>query len=157
VDPSAAELVISQAHATLQVDEKALERIVHCLMRAEGRKWQYLSIVFTDNETVHDLNRTYLGHDYVTDVISFDLSEGGPESDPANVIVSGEVYVDLDTAAERHEDYGCGLEEEALRYAIHGLLHLLGYEDATADEKEHMHVLEDTYLRCADKIDAAKK
>ena len=106
---------------------------------AEGGAPGTLSVVLADHATVLELNRAYLQHDYITDVLAFALSDDPLEFD-------GEIYIDLDTAAERHTEFGTTYEREACRYAVHGLLHLLGYDDHTPDGKAHMHVLEDQYL-----------
>jgi len=132
---------IDLAHPSLQVDTRVLEALIWNVLTGEGAEPVYIGVILTDHETVLDLNRTYLQHDYLTDVLSFDLSE----SEDAHAI-EGEVYVDLDTALERHEEFGVSFEEEVRRYVIHGVLHLLGYDDATPEEKAAMHALEDKYL-----------
>lgn len=135
-------LVVTPAHPTRRLDEARLERLLRHVLAAEGASWESVDVILADHATVLELNRTYLGHDYLTDVLSFPLhAEGEP--------VSGEVYVDLDTAAERHAEFGVTFEEEARRYAVHGLLHLLGYDDATPEERAAMHALEDRYLAAA--------
>ncbi len=136
-----AELVIAQEHPTLRLGEAVVERLTRHLMHAEGIPWRYLGIILTGHERVLELNRSFLGHDYHTDVLSFDLGDETPDAP-----LAGEVYVDLDTAAERHAEFGTTFEEEALRYVAHGLLHLAGYDDATPAEKAAMHALEDRYL-----------
>ncbi|RMF64358.1 MAG: rRNA maturation RNase YbeY, partial [Bacteroidetes bacterium] len=117
-----------------------LDRLVRRVLDGEGIAWHYVGVILTDHATVLDLNRAYLHHDYLTDVLSFNLS--GPD----DALLTGEVYVDLDTAAERHAEFGVTFEEEVFRYVVHGLLHLAGYEDATPAEKAAMHALEDRYL-----------
>ncbi|WP_456428956.1 rRNA maturation RNase YbeY [Rhodocaloribacter sp.] len=145
-DPPEARLVVAQAHPTRRVAEAPLERLARRIMRAEGIPWRYLGIILTDHAHVLELNRTFLGHDYHTDVLSFDLSADTP-AEP----LSGEVYVDLDTAAERHAEFGATFEEEVRRYVAHGLLHLAGYDDATPAQKAVMHALEDRYLAALDR------
>lgn len=86
------------------------------------------------------LNREYLDHDYHTDVLAFDLSGSEPD------VVEGEVYVDLDTAQERHDEFDATFETEAYRYAVHGTLHLIGYDDADDADAATMRTLEDHYL-----------
>jgi rRNA maturation RNase YbeY len=112
----------------------------------EGFAIADLSVVLADHAAVHALNRDWLGHDYETDVVSFVLDEAAP----GNRVVDGEVYVDLDTAAERAPEFDADFEEEALRYALHGLLHLMGYDDATETERRRMRSLEDRYLNRAE-------
>lgn len=133
-------VLIEQTHASQRVDEEALRAVVERVLQGEAAEVTYLGIVLSDRETVHELNRTYLAHDYPTDVLSFSLAD---EEDGA---VDGEVYVDLDTAAERHAEFGASFEDEVFRYVVHGVLHLLGYDDATPEEKAAMHALEDRYL-----------
>lgn len=90
--------------------------------------------------TVRRLNRKYLGHDYDTDVLSFEIDRTADG-------LEGEVYVDVETAAERCSEFGSQEREEIERYTIHGLLHLAGYDDDTAENKDRMHVLENLYLK----------
>ena len=134
---------ISQAHPVRSLDEATLERLLQHVVHAEGFELRSLGVVLADHETVHRLNREFLDHDYVTDVLSFSLDEDAV----AEGVVDGEVYVDLDTAAERAPEFGATFEEEAFRYVVHGLLHLMGYDDATDADRAAMRRLEDTYLR----------
>lgn len=108
----------------------------------ENRTCEALGIILADRDTVLELNRTYLQHDYPTDVLSFLI-----EPDDGASPLQGEVYIDLDTALERHEEFSASFEDEALRYVIHGVLHLLGYEDDTEAARRRMHDLENRYLR----------
>ena len=141
-DPSGARppaLQVEHAHPTRRVDEEALKQLVRHVVEAEGGTLEALSIVLADHATVLDLNRRYLEHDYLTDVLAFPLGE-------AEDVVDGEIYVDLDTAAERHAEFDATFEEEVRRYVVHGLLHLLGYDDATPEGKAAMHRRETRYL-----------
>jgi rRNA maturation RNase YbeY len=133
-------VLIEHDHPTLHLDGTTLRTLVHRIAYAEGRALGTVSIVLTDHDTVLALNRDYLGHDYVTDVLSFDLSA----EDASHV--EGEIYVDLDTAAERHEDFGVSFEDEARRYVVHGTLHLMGYDDSNDSQQAEMRRLEDQFL-----------
>lgn len=126
-------------HPTRTVDESRLETLVRDVVQGEALELRHVSIVCGDHDTVRQLNREYLDHDYNTDVLSFSLSD-------AEDVVEGEVYVDLDTASERHEEFGATFHEEVARYVVHGVLHLTGYDDATEPQKLHMRELEDVYL-----------
>jgi rRNA maturation RNase YbeY len=139
-DAPTLDVEVVAAHAAL--DLGALRALVRHVIDAEGATLRYLGLVLADRATVLDLNRRYLGHDYATDVLSFPL-------DAAEGVVDGEVYVDLDTAAQRHGEFGATFEEEVRRYVVHGVLHLVGYNDATAPERAAMRALEDRYLRTA--------
>lgn len=105
----------------------------------EGCTKGSVTVILTGHATVLDLNRTYLAHDYFTDVLAFAYHDAGEPLD-------GEIYIDLDTALERHTDFGTTFDDEVCRYAVHGLLHLLGYSDATPAQKAAMRTREDQYL-----------
>ncbi len=143
LDREAGAIEITQAHPSRRLDAPALEALVRRVARAEGFALRSLGLVLAGRATVHRLNREFLGHDYPTDVLSFSLDEAAL----AERVVDGEVYVDLDTAAERAPEFGARFEDEARRYVVHGLLHLLGYDDATDAERAAMQRLEDEYLR----------
>lgn len=115
--------------------------LIRHVVEAEGGTLVHLSVVLAGHDTVRALNESYLGHDYNTDVLSFSLRD-----DDAGNVVEGEVYVDLDTAAERHDEFNTSFEQEARRYVVHGLLHLLGYDDQTKAERDAMRTREDAYL-----------
>lgn len=129
-------------HPTWALDTAPLAALLERAIRAEGFEARSLTVVLTDRETVHDLNRTYLDHDYPTDVVSFSLDEEAA----ASGVIDGEVYVDLDMAAERAPEFDAGFEEEVCRYALHGVLHLMGHDDATDEQRGAMRSLEDRYL-----------
>lgn len=134
---------IVQEHPALRMDEGRVRRALAALLEGEGRVAGDVTVVLADHAAVRQLNVDYLGHDYDTDVLSFWL---GDDAAPEDAPLEGEVYVDLDTAAERHGEFGMSFEDEALRYVLHGVLHLCGYEDASPEEKAEMHRLEDRYL-----------
>ncbi len=136
------ELLIEVEHPTRSLDANALGALIRRAADAEGFAIRYLGIVLTDHAAVHRLNRDFLGHDYETDVVSFPLDEDAV----AERVIDGEVYVDLDTAAERAPEFGATFEHEAARYVLHGLLHLMGHDDATDAERAAMRALEDRYL-----------
>lgn len=108
----------------------------------EGVMWAEVNIILGDHVLVRDLNREWLDHDWDTDVVSFPLNEEDADQDG----IEGEVYVDLDTAQEVAPEHSATFEHEALRYVIHGLLHLVGHDDATDEKRAAMRALEDRYL-----------
>ncbi|MDQ7040029.1 MAG: rRNA maturation RNase YbeY [Rhodothermus sp.] len=133
-------LEIMQVHPSRRLPNALLRRLVQIVLDSEQAHLRYLSLVLADHATVRALNRAYLGHDYDTDVLSFPLTE-----EPG--VVAGEIYVDLDMAAERHAEFGATFTQEACRYVVHGLLHLLGYDDTTPETRARMHQREDHYLK----------
>src|SRR5690606_3849464 len=118
-----------------------LRRLLLRVAQEEGVTIADLTVVLSDHAHVLDLNRTYLEHDYETDVLAFNLAD-----DPAAGPIEGEIYIDLDTAQERHSECNATFQNEVFRYAIHGLLHLAGYDDSTPERKAQMRALEDRYL-----------
>lgn len=130
------------SHPTRRVAFDPIRRLLQMVITGERVSVDSLSIVFTDHRSLQELNKRHLGRDYTTDVIAFDLRET-----PGLGPVDGEIYVDLDTAAERAPEFGVRYRDEVWRYAVHGLLHLTGHRDDTAAGKETMRQLEDHYLR----------
>jgi probable rRNA maturation factor len=94
-----------------------------------------LTIVLTDDDQLHSLNREYLGVDAATDVLSFPADETDPETGLAYL---GDILISVPRAASQAEAAGHILEAEAQLLAVHGVLHLMGHDHAEADEKEHM-------------------
>lgn len=91
------------------------------------------TVILTDDEKVHELNKTYRGIDRTTDVISFALNDNGEFPGPINVL--GDIYISIPKMIEQAETYEHSEKRELSFLAVHGLLHLLGY-DHTLGEKE---------------------
>ncbi|MBQ6226604.1 MAG: rRNA maturation RNase YbeY [Bacteroidaceae bacterium] len=98
-----------------------------------------INYIFVDDETMLDINRRFIGHDYYTDHIGFDYSE-----DDA---LSGDIYISLDTVKTNAEKFGATFDEELRRVIIHGLLHLCGLRDKTNEERQQMQQAEDKALK----------
>jgi len=109
---------------------EGLNQVLLDMGRAEDR----VNVIVLDDEGIRMLNRTYRGIDVPTDVLAFDLRDEGllPEE------VTAEVYVSLPRAAEQADQMGVPLREEVVHLAVHGLLHLAGFDDATAPERRRM-------------------
>ena len=98
-----------------------------------------INYIFVDDETMLDINRRFIGHDYYTDHIGFDYSKDDS--------LSGDIYISLDTVKSNAELYQVKPEEELRRIIIHGLLHLCGFRDKTDEERELMQQAEDKALK----------
>ncbi len=114
-----------------EVTAEDVERAVQMTLSAEGVDLD-LSIVLVDDETIHQMNRQFLEHDYATDVICFDLRDDGPG-------VDAEIVVSVDTARREAELRNMTFISEVLLYCVHGTLHLLGYDDHDPEDKLRMH------------------
>ena len=103
-----------------------------------GRKVGEIGYLFVDDEKILEVNREYLGHDYYTDVITFDYDEDDT--------VSGDVVISLDTVRSNAQLFGKTYEEELYRVIIHGILHLCGINDKGPGEREIMEAAENKAL-----------
>ena len=95
-----------------------------------GRKVGEIGYLFVDDEKILEVNREYLGHDYYTDVITFDYDEDDT--------VNGDIVISLDTVRSNAELFGKSYEDELYRVIIHGILHLCGINDKGPGEREIM-------------------
>lgn len=112
-----------------------------------------VDITFVDDAAIHELNRTYRGIDRPTDVLSFALDEGEeePEVDDDEIEhLLGDVIISAPTAVRQGEEYGHGLEREMTYLAVHGMLHLLGYDHMEEKDKLIMRKREEEVLRRLD-------
>ncbi|MGE4357198.1 MAG: rRNA maturation RNase YbeY [Candidatus Omnitrophota bacterium] len=100
-----------------------------------------INIVLADDAFIRKLNRQFLKRDYPTDVLAFREVEG---KNKKNYSLSGEIVISLDTAKRFAKEYGKRIEDEVCLYLIHGLLHLMGYDDRTLKERKKMEELQDS-------------
>lgn len=103
-----------------------------------GRKVGEIGYLFVDDEKILEVNREYLGHDYYTDVITFDYDEDDT--------VNGDIVISLDTVRSNAELFGKSYEDELYRVIIHGILHLCGINDKGPGEREIMEAAENKAL-----------
>ena len=97
-----------------------------------------LTCVFCSDNFLLEMNRLHLSHDYYTDIITFNLADGAP--------VAGELYISIDRVRENAKELHLPLQTELLRVIFHGVLHLCGYKDSNATQREEMRAAEDKYL-----------
>lgn len=98
-----------------------------------------VSVTFTDNEGIRELNRTYRNIDRATDVLSFPLIDfNGGEEPPADTeeILLGDIVLSLEQAQTQAEEFGHGFEREAAFLTVHSMLHLLGYDHVNSEEED---------------------
>lgn len=122
-----------------------LERVAQEVGAAEAVAYPAaLSVVITDDEAVRELNRRWRGMDRTTDVLSFSFQEGDAEfpPDPEGVIQLGEVIISLPQAQRQAERRGYSLRREITLLAVHGILHLLGYDHERPAERKKMQARE---------------
>lgn len=103
-----------------------------------GRKTGEIGYMFVDDEKILEVNREYLGHDYYTDIITFDYDEDD--------VINGDLVISLDTVRTNAEQFGKTYDEELHRVIIHGILHLCGINDKGPGEREIMEEAENKAL-----------
>lgn len=104
-----------------------------------GKKIGEINYIFCDDEKILEINRQFLQHDYYTDIITFDYCEGDT--------LSGDIFISVDTVTANAKEYSVSFDEELKRVMIHGILHLCGQNDKTADEQQEMRIKENNALR----------
>ena len=118
-----------------------LERAVRETLSAEGQSAGEISLTLLGDDAVRELNKGYLGKDHPTDVISFSLGDGAE--------LLGDIYVGMPQARRQAAELGVDLNEELVRLAIHGVLHVLGHDHPEGPERERcpMYALQEAYLK----------
>lgn len=106
-----------------------------------GKKVGDLSYLFCSDDHILEVNKEYLQHDYYTDIITFDYTEGD--------VISGDIVISVDTIATNAEKFNTSFESEFFRVVIHGVLHLCGINDKGPGEREIMEQHEDEALEVA--------
>ena len=110
---------------------------------------EQLQIVFVDSKEIHNINKKFLKHDYSTDIITFNYSLEKSKFD-------GEIYISIEDAAENARSFNVTLNNEIIRLIIHGILHLLGYDDVKVKDKRIMKTFEDELVEKLKNFDKKK-
>ena len=130
---------IDNRQDALDVDRCLIQEGIRAVLEGEGVAAAEVNVAIVDDAEIHIVNREFLSHDYPTDVISFLLSEDdGP--------LEGELIVSAEHAMKCAHEYGWTAREELLLYAIHGTLHLVGYDDLDETTEPLMRQKETFYL-----------
>ena len=104
-----------------------------------------LNYIFCSDEYLLEINKQYLGHNYYTDIITFDYSDDYEMIDKQRKVY-GDIYISIDTINHNALEYGEGFDRELHRVIVHGLLHLIGFDDVTEELQKEMHHQEDLAL-----------
>lgn len=113
-------------------------RWLKAVAAAEGKQLGEIAVIFCSDKFILDVNIKYLQHDYYTDIITFDYCEGST--------LSGDLFISVDSVRENAAFYGVPFDDELSRVIVHGLLHLIGYDDHTEDDVAVMRAKENHYL-----------
>lgn len=126
------------------IDAPLLEKWIAAVAKTHNRIVGPLTYIFCDDPKIIEVNRQFLNHDYFTDIITFDYSRGR--------MVSGDMFISLDTVLSNSELVGATYQRELLRVIIHGVLHLCGINDKGPGEREIMESFENQALVLLDEI-----
>jgi len=125
-------------------DKRKLREWLKKTAEAENKKIAELNYIFCSDEYLLELNKQYLKHDTLTDIITFDYSN---EKKPnVSLTVSGDIYISIPRVKENAKKFGVDFRDELHRVMVHGLLHLFGCKDKKAVDKTKMKQKEDFYL-----------
>lgn len=126
-------------HEPFPVDAERMRNLVRRILSDHGKKKGVVSLAIVDDATIHDVNLRFLNHDEPTDVVSFVLEEDETSLD-------GEIVLGADTAARSAAQLQVRADDELLLYAVHGALHLVGYDDLSDAPRREMRAQEKKYL-----------
>ena len=129
----------SDKNATL-ANRAALKAFIARAIKKEGLAIESLQYIFCSDKFLLGINKSYLQHDYYTDIISFDLSETKGK-------LIGEVYISIDRVKDNAKTHQTSLKEELLRVIFHGALHFCGYKDKKPADVKKMRAQEDKWLK----------
>ena len=131
---------IASPQEIVPLDYARLRTAARTVLEGEGIADADISLAFVDNATIHQLNNRYLNHDEPTDVLSFPLSS------PQARKLTGEIVIGVEVAQAQAAERGHDIHAELALYAIHGLLHLCGYDDHDDSDAARMRQREQHYL-----------
>lgn len=125
-------------------DKRLNSRWLKFVAESESKRLGDIGIIFCSDNYILDVNIKYLQHDYYTDIITFDYCEGNR--------LSGDLFISVDSVKENASFYGTDFAEELNRVIVHGLLHLIGYDDHSEEDIAVMRAKENYYLSQRSKI-----
>lgn len=128
-------------------DKRLIAKWLRSVAEAEGYTLGDVTYIFCSSAVHRKMNIDFIGHDYFTDVITFDYSDRRGSG-----VVSGDVFIDVETVKDNARIYGATARQEMRRVVVHGLLHLCGQKDKTPRAEKQMHSKEDKYLAILDKM-----
>lgn len=110
--------------------KRTVNQWIKIVAASYGKNIGEIAYIFCNNERILEVNQQYLNHDYYTDIITFDYSEGKK--------ISGDIFISIETVRSNAEEYNVTFEEELNRIIIHGILHLCGNDDKTPQQRLEM-------------------
>ena len=132
--------IINNIFSEYQFNKIKISNILDCIIKNENCSFSVVNIILENDEFLRNLKKIYFNQDVYTDVISFNLED-------SDAPIEGEIYISLPRIIANAKKYRNSLNNEFKRIVIHGLLHLVGYNDLTNSDKKQMTSLEDKYIK----------
>lgn len=114
------------------------------VVQNEGLSLGDINIIFTSDDYLLKINQKYLNHNYFTDIITFDYREGD--------VIVGDLFISVDSVKDNSSFYGTSFDNELMRVIVHGVLHIIGYDDHTPEDVKVMRSKEDFYLNALNNL-----
>lgn len=137
--------IFNETDCALEEEIDKLHEFITFVLKEEKLENVEFNIIFIDNPRIHEINLTYRGVDRPTDVISFALEDN--KTIDLGVRLLGDIYISIDKAKEQATSFGHSLRREISFLAVHGLLHLLGYDHMTEEEEKVMFAKQEELLQ----------
>lgn len=122
------------------IEKKKIHQFVKHLLQELNLSLDSLELNFISSSEIKDINKKYLSHDYSTDIITFNYSDSQKKID-------GEIFISIDDAKQNANKFKVSFIEEIGRLILHGILHLIGYDDLTPEERKKMKIIENRLLK----------
>ena len=132
--------IINNIFSEYQFNKIKISNILDSIIKNENCSFSVVNIILENDEFLRNLKKIYFNQDVYTDVISFNLED-------SDAPIEGEIYISLPRIIANAKKYRNSLNNEFKRIVIHGLLHLVGYNDLTNSDKKQMTSLEDKYIK----------
>lgn len=141
---------IINSQGRFRVATKTMRKLAEWVLRRYGVNLGELDVLLVDDRAIEKLNRRFLGRAHPTDVIAFDgdiISGKTAKTKKRRPRILGDIVISLERAKEQSRTYGTSFEREVFLYLIHGILHLMGYDDHSLNERRRMELVQDSLLR----------
>ena len=137
--------IIDNSKSIYKFNKNYFLAVASTMSKIENHGFNYINIIFTNDKDMKLLKKKYFNQNYYTDIISFNLEE-------PNDSIEGELYIGINQVYKNSIKFNCNINSELKRIFIHGVLHLVGYDDQTQADKKNMTKLEDKYIALHDDV-----
>jgi probable rRNA maturation factor len=141
------DIAITNRQRTKKINQRLLKQISRTLLAELKLETAEIGICLVGKPEITLLNETFLHHAGVTDVIAFDYSDSRRQTPNPRPQIHGEIFICMDEAVRQARKFGATWQSELVRYLVHGVLHLLGHDDARAAARRKMKREENRWLR----------